>query len=61
MNLLPWPSYWLPHLWCENTVSHHGVNVTASFINYRVGLSCSGSSSSSSSESVRVIQRECQK
>jgi hypothetical protein len=31
MDLLPWPSYWLPHPWCENTVSHHGVNVAASF------------------------------
>jgi hypothetical protein len=30
MDLLPWPSYWLPHPWCENTVSHHGVNVAAS-------------------------------
>jgi hypothetical protein len=32
MDLLPWPSYWLPHPWCENTVSHHGVNVAASFL-----------------------------
>jgi hypothetical protein len=30
-DLLLWPSYLLPHPWCENTVSHHGVKVAASF------------------------------
>ena len=30
--LLPWPSYMLPHPWCENTVSYYGVKVAASKI-----------------------------
>jgi hypothetical protein len=29
MDLLPWPSNLLPHPWCENTVSHHGVKAAA--------------------------------
>jgi hypothetical protein len=31
MDLLPWPSNLLPHPWCENTVSHHGVKAAAPF------------------------------
>ena len=25
-----WPNHLLPHPWCENTVSHHGVKVAGS-------------------------------
>ena len=32
MDLLPWPSNLLPHPWCENTVSHHGVKAAAPFL-----------------------------
>ena len=31
MDLLPWPSNLLPHPWCENIVSHHGVKAAAPF------------------------------
>jgi hypothetical protein len=27
-----WPNEKLPHPWCENTVSHHGVKVAASLV-----------------------------